>query len=96
MKINKDKLEDFCIKNNWILKSESLYKCFVLYDFKMAINYINQIAQIAEDNNHHPKIVNSYSKVEIYWRTNDLKAITAIDIKLAEMCETTYNKLNAK
>jgi 4a-hydroxytetrahydrobiopterin dehydratase len=94
MKTQQNKIEYFCETYQWKLKSESLYKRFVLFDFKTAIHYINEIALIAEENNHHPKIINSYSEVEVFWRTNDIKAITEIDFKLAEQCDKIYGKLN--
>ena len=94
--MNEKSINDFAQKNGWQIKSNSLYKRYSFKDFKVAINFIVELSKFAEAKNHHPKIINSYSIVEIFWKTNDLNAITKIDCQLASQCDQTYLKMIMK
>ena len=53
-------------------------------NFEMAVDYINKVAQLAEQHNHHPKIINTYNQVNLELWTHDENAITELDWKLAK------------
>ncbi len=44
-----------------------LYAKFVFKDFVEAINFTNKVAEIAEQQNHHPKITINYNIVELFF-----------------------------
>jgi 4a-hydroxytetrahydrobiopterin dehydratase len=44
---------------------------------------MNNIGQIAEQMNHHPKMTNVYNEVEIELWTHDTNSITDLDYQLA-------------
>lgn len=67
----------------WQKKDNSLYKKFEFKDFSEAFGFIAQVAGLAEQQNHHPKILNNYGVVEIWLTTHSEKAITEKDEKLA-------------
>lgn len=54
----------------WKETDNKLYQKFSFSDFKEAIAFINQVANIAEDMNHHPEIKNNYNVVEISLTTH--------------------------
>lgn len=54
----------------WQEKNDSLYKKFEFKTFEEAIDFINKIADVASALNHHPKIVNNYSVVELWLSTH--------------------------
>ena len=70
--------------NDWKKESGKLIKSFKFNDFKEALEFINDVGQIAESLNHHPKIINVYNSVEIQLWTHDQNAITDLDYNLAE------------
>ena len=49
----------------WDYKTNEIYKQFVFESFKNALDFINQVAEIVEDLNHHPKWTNLYNKVDV-------------------------------
>lgn len=55
----------------WQETDNKLYKKFTFADFKSAITFINQVAAIANELNHYPKLQNTYNKVEIWLSTHD-------------------------
>ena len=70
----------------WETKENKLYKKFKFADFTQAIKFINQIAELANQVDHHPSILNNYNVVEIWLCTHDENnQITAKDHELANM-----------
>lgn len=56
----------------------------VLKDFNAAIEFINKLAIIAEQLNHHPTIHNTYNIVELFLSTHDAgDVVTEKDWELA-------------
>ncbi|MGB0294414.1 MAG: 4a-hydroxytetrahydrobiopterin dehydratase [Flavobacteriaceae bacterium] len=68
----------------WREEQGRLRKELNFRNFKMAVAYINKVAQIAEQHNHHPKIINIYNQVILELWTHDENAITDLDWKLAK------------
>ena len=61
-------------------------------DFKAACDFMSQVAQAAEEANHHPDWRNVYNKVEIKLTTHDAGGITEKDIQLARKIDTIVEK----
>lgn len=55
----------------WKETSSELTQHFKFKDFKDAVEFINQVAVMAENHNHHPTIINTYNKVELKLSTHD-------------------------
>tara|TARA_Y100001933_G_scaffold263567_1_gene325543 strand:+ start:1338 stop:1634 length:297 start_codon:yes stop_codon:yes gene_type:complete len=90
MKLEKNKVYEFLKRHNWSIELEFLYKKYIFSNFSSAISFINEIANISEEKDHHPKLVNNYNIVEVFWITNDVGYITEKDIELAKNCDKTY------
>ena len=67
----------------WSEEQGRLRKELNFKNFEMAVDYINKVAQLAEQHNHHPKIINTYNQVNLELWTHDENAITELDWKLA-------------
>ena len=64
---------------------KTLNKVFLFNSFKEALNFINQVGDLAEKENHHPDIyLHDYKKVKISLFTHEKQAITALDYSLAK------------
>lgn len=59
------------MKNLWIEKNNGLEKEFHFKDFKEAFIFMKQVAEIAEELNHHPEWSNKYNKVYLRLYTFD-------------------------
>lgn len=69
----------------WIEKDNKLYTTKEFKDFKEAWNFLNEVAKLAEKENHHPEIYNVYNKVELWLCTHDAgDIITDKDRSLAK------------
>lgn len=67
----------------WQKKDDYLYKKFEFKDFSEAFGFISQVAGLAEQQNHHPKILSDYNAVEVWLTTHSKNAVTEKDESLA-------------
>lgn len=68
----------------WHLAEGKLVRDSVFADFKAAMKFVEQVAEIAEDAGHHPDIDIRYNKVRLGLVTHDAGGITAKDVEMAE------------
>ncbi len=66
---------------------DQLIKEFRFKNFVSAMHFSNEIAELAELHNHHPLIMTEWGKVTLHWWTHTAKGISALDIKLAQLCD---------
>ena len=52
-------------------------------DFNEAWGFMNRVALVAEQMNHHPEWFNVYNRVDITLSTHDAGGLTELDVKLA-------------
>lgn len=70
--------------DGWTAKGDVLKKTYVFEDFGEAIEFVNDVAEVAEEENHHPDIrIFSYKNVEISLTTHDEDDLTDKDYRLA-------------
>jgi len=63
--------------------AKKIRKKFKFGDFKEAMKFVNQVAEIAESENHHPDIFVSYNRVEAMIFTHKILGLTESDFILA-------------
>lgn len=73
--------------NSWELKDGKLVKSFQFPSFINAIDFVNEIAIIAERLDHHPIITINWKTVKLSLKSFDVDAITKRDIALAKEIE---------
>ncbi|MFT4546462.1 MAG: 4a-hydroxytetrahydrobiopterin dehydratase [Verrucomicrobiales bacterium] len=72
----------------WEIKKERLVRVFEFDEYMDAIDFINGVAEIAEDANHHPDIIIRYTTVTLSLTSHDQAAITERDFELASRLNT--------
>ena len=70
--------------SGWELKDGKLTKLFQFQSFIRAIDFVNEIATIAERLDHHPIITINWKIVKLSLKSFDVDAITNRDIILAK------------
>jgi 4a-hydroxytetrahydrobiopterin dehydratase len=68
----------------WATVDGALERTFVLPSFSDAIAFVNRVAELAEQEDHHPDIAVSYKKVTLRWTSHSEGGITDRDYALAE------------
>jgi 4a-hydroxytetrahydrobiopterin dehydratase len=71
---------------NWQLSENKdlLYRRFELNNFVEALELVNKIGDLAEQQQHHPDINLGWGYVEIYLSTHDIGGISEKDLILAQ------------
>ena len=73
-----------------------LQRDFVFSDYLKSIGFVTEVANAAEDLNHHPEMIVGYAKVTLNLTTHDAGGITDKDFELALVSETIYSRLESK
>jgi 4a-hydroxytetrahydrobiopterin dehydratase len=71
----------------WARRGGALTKTFSFDRFADGIRFVDRLARVADDMNHHPDIDVRYTKVTIMLSTHDAGGITEADLRLAEKIE---------
>jgi 4a-hydroxytetrahydrobiopterin dehydratase len=82
--IEKAIVEELGSSNVWELKDGKLIKSFLFPSFMNAINFVDEVANIAERLDHHPIITINWKTVKLSLKSFDVDAITKRDIALAK------------
>lgn len=64
-------------------KTPKLRRRFRVADFRRALNLANQIGEIAEAANHHPRIVVEWGRVSVSWWTHAIGGLHRNDFIMA-------------
>ena len=72
---------------SWTLKDGHLYKKFKFKNFVEAMKFVNEVADIAENEGHHPDFSVHYNRVEIELFTHAIKGLAENDFILAAKIE---------
>jgi len=73
---------------DWRQEGEALVRDFKFKDFAEAMAFVNQVAEIAEQRNHHPDIlVHGWNNVRLTLSTHSEGGVTDADRALAEQID---------
>ena len=77
---------------NWKYQKGFLQRDFEFSSFKKTINFLNEVAYLAETKNHHPMLINNFNILEIKLSTHDVNGISQKDFDLASDIDELYLK----
>lgn len=71
--------------SSWERSGPEISREWRLRDFAEAIAFVNRIAEVAEERNHHPDIVvHGYNRVRLTLSTHSAGGLTANDFEMAQ------------
>lgn len=80
----------------WQTVDNKLYQKFEFEDFGQATEFINKVAAIAQQMNHHPTMQNTYNTVELWLSTHDADdTVTEKDQQFADQVDKLFAKPKA-
>lgn len=79
---------------DWKLGADgkSISRTFDCGDFEGAIDFVNGVADEAEEMNHHPDMTISYKKVTMTLSTHKLGGLSKNDFELARRIEAVFEE----
>lgn len=76
----------------WELKDGRIVRSYEFDSFLLAVQFVNDIAKIAEERNHHPVITVSWKTVKVSSISFDVEHLTERDIGLAKAIDAMHVK----
>jgi 4a-hydroxytetrahydrobiopterin dehydratase len=67
----------------WELAEDAIVKTVRFADFKAAMAFVNRVAEVAEELNHHPDITIRWNKVTLTQSTHVVGGLTEYDFRVA-------------
>ncbi|HIF83117.1 MAG TPA: 4a-hydroxytetrahydrobiopterin dehydratase [Candidatus Marinimicrobia bacterium] len=74
--------------NGWEFKNNAIHKIFIFESYLNSIAFINRLAEIAEENNHHPDMVVGWCKIDVAFTSHDQGGVTTACIDMAKKAES--------
>ncbi len=66
-----------------VINEHHLTRLFTFPDFKTALDFVNKVGALAEEQGHHPDIVLKWGKVEVTMWTHKIDGLTESDFIMA-------------
>jgi 4a-hydroxytetrahydrobiopterin dehydratase len=67
----------------WSLSEKSIQRESRFKDFRQAMDFVNNVASVANDQDHHPDIFISYNKVRLILTTHKIGGLSLNDFIMA-------------
>lgn len=83
-RLDKDAIDrELAATPGWELAEDAIVRTFEFADFKTAIGFVNRVAEVAEEENHHPDIGVRWNKVTLTQSTHVAGGLTEYDFRVA-------------
>jgi 4a-hydroxytetrahydrobiopterin dehydratase len=79
-------------RSGWTRRGDTIARTFEFSTFPAAIEFVNRIAAVAEQMEHHPDVDIRYTKVTCSLSSHSAGGITAKDFKLAEAIDACVTR----
>jgi 4a-hydroxytetrahydrobiopterin dehydratase len=66
-----------------VVEEHHLFRSFSFPDFKTALDFVNRVGAVAEEEGHHPDLMLSWGRVDVTTYTHKIDGLTESDFVLA-------------
>lgn len=73
--------------SGWELSGNSIVKSYHFKDYYGTISFVNAVAWVAHQMNHHPDLEVGYNRCVVRYSTHDAGGVTENDLQAAERVE---------
>ena len=77
----------------WKLDGKFMVKKYRFREFLSGVAFVNSVAQLSEEKNHHPFIAIDYKLVTLRLTSWNAGGLTDLDVSLAEVYDEIYEKI---
>jgi 4a-hydroxytetrahydrobiopterin dehydratase len=77
----------------WKLDGKFIVKKYRFREFLLGVAFVNVIAQLSEEKNHHPFIAIDYKLVTLRLTSWNAGGLTDLDVALAKTYDSIYEKI---
>jgi 4a-hydroxytetrahydrobiopterin dehydratase len=77
--------------SGWNPKGQGIAKTYLFADFRSALDFVNRVGQVAEEQGHHPDLHLAWGRVDVETWTHDANGLTEKDFKLAAEIDRLFS-----
>jgi 4a-hydroxytetrahydrobiopterin dehydratase len=74
-----------------VVKEHHITRAYTFPDFKQALDFVNRVGAVAEEQGHHPYILLTWGKAEITLWTHKVDGLTESDLIMAAKIDQLAN-----
>jgi 4a-hydroxytetrahydrobiopterin dehydratase len=78
------------VPEDWEYDGDEIVRTYEFDDYPSAVTFVTDVAEIADEEFHHPEITLRYDEVEVHFTTHDAGGVTEKDLRLADYCDGEY------
>lgn len=71
------------LDSNWLHVDNKIQRTFSFVNFKQTMEFVNKVADLAEDEGHHPALLVEYGSCQIYLWTHAINGLSENDFIVA-------------
>ena len=71
---------------------EQLTSPFAFKDYLSALDFVNKVANLAEEEDHHPEILLEWGKVTVSWWSHKIKGLHKNDLIAAAKTDSLFSE----
>jgi 4a-hydroxytetrahydrobiopterin dehydratase len=75
-----------------VVKDHHIEKTFIFPDFRKALDFVNRVGAVAEEQGHHPDLMLAWGKVGVTTFTHKIDGLTESDFILAAKIDRLYGQ----
>ncbi len=75
-----------------VIDEHHITKSYLFPDFKRALEFVNRVGAVAEEEGHHPDLTLTWGKVDVKTYTHKIDGLTESDFILAAKIDELYFK----
>ena len=93
--LNEEEIGGFISKidSRWeVIENHHLYREWKFSDFKTALDFVNKVANLAEEEDHHPEILLEWGKVTVSWWSHKIKGLHKNDLIAAAKTDSLFSE----
>jgi len=78
------------LSEGWERDRDEIVRTYEFDDYLDGAEFLTELAEIAEEEFHHPEMTLGYEELEVRLTTHDAGGITEKDLRTAELFENEY------
>ena len=85
-------LESLCREVSWwkVVTEHHITRTFTFPDFRKALDFVNRVGEVVEQQGHHPDILLAWGKAEVTLWTHKIDGLTESDFIMAAKIDRLY------
>ena len=78
------------LPDDWEYDGDEIIRTYEFDNYDSAVRFVNDVADLADEEFHHPEITLRYDEVEVRFTTHEVGDVTEKDLRLADYCDGEY------